>query len=261
VVVPSYQSHPEPLACGGESDLALCDVVVEVRDAAGSVWAIELDRLCAERIRLAVPFRRLGSRRNQTHMPGWYWSATMAAHVGYESRLELACLLLADRNPGVVEIYSQPFRLVGTGTGGRRVRTVPDYLLVAADGSLRVVEVKPARRAAKPVVAARLAAMAEVLHRFGFGFQVFTEPDPVQLTNVRFLSGYRRSRMFRTAILDAVLACVDAPMSIATAESRLCQLWPRDVVRPHVLHLLWRGLLEADMLSVLDGQAMVWSPR
>jgi hypothetical protein len=50
-------------------------------------------------------------------------------------------------------------------------------------------------------------------------------------------------------------------MSIATAESRLCHLWPRDVVRPHVLHLLWRGLLEADTLSLLDGQSMVWSPR
>jgi hypothetical protein len=227
VIVQSHQRHPEPLARSGESDLAFRDVVVESRDAAGSVRTIELDRLSAEQIRLAVPFRRLGSRRNQTHMPGWYWSATMAAHVGYESRLELACLLLADRNPAVIEIYSQPFRLVATCPDGRRVRTVPDYLLVSADGSVRVVEVKPARQAVKQVVAARLAAMAEVLHRFGFGFQVFTEPDPVQLTNVRFLSGYRRSRMFRTAILDAVLASIRQRVLIPGRPFRLDRFVPR----------------------------------
>ncbi len=44
----------------------------------------------------AVPWRTTRSARGQVHYPGWYWSATTGSHVIYESRLELARLLLAD---------------------------------------------------------------------------------------------------------------------------------------------------------------------
>lgn len=240
------------------AEMVFREVLVKVRDADGSLRTVGLDRLAAEQVRRAVPFRRLRSRRNQRHMPGWYWSATMSGHVGYESRLELACLLVADQNPVVTEIYSQPFQLLAFGTDGVEVRTVPDFLLVVADASLHIVEVKPARQAAKPAVAARLAATAGFLGRYGVGWQVFTEPDPVQVSNIRFLSGFRRERLFRTLILDSLLAAVDVPMSMASAESRLCHLWPRDVLRPHLLHLLWRGLLNTDMLSLLGDQSTVW---
>jgi len=40
-----------------------------------------------------------------------YWSATTGTHVVYESRLELARLLLADFDPAVVNILAQPFQL------------------------------------------------------------------------------------------------------------------------------------------------------
>ena len=47
--------------------------------------------------------------RGQRHLPGWYWSATTGGHLVYESRLELARLLLADFDPEVVGIAAQPF--------------------------------------------------------------------------------------------------------------------------------------------------------
>ena len=54
----------------------------------------------------------------QAHYSGWYWSATTGGHVVYESRLELARLLLADFDPRVAAIAAQPFCVTASLTGG-----------------------------------------------------------------------------------------------------------------------------------------------
>ncbi|WP_420801643.1 TnsA-like heteromeric transposase endonuclease subunit [Pseudofrankia asymbiotica] len=84
-------------------------------------------------------------RRGQPHYSGWYWSAVMGGHVGYESRLELAWLLLADRDRRLRRIVEQPFRLVARVDGAER-RHVPDVVAVREDGLVMVVDVKPRRR-------------------------------------------------------------------------------------------------------------------
>ena len=63
----------------------------------------------------------------------------MSAHVIYESRLELARLLMADFEASVNHIVAQPF-MMQTPIGGKMRRHVPDYLL-RADGSPVVVDV------------------------------------------------------------------------------------------------------------------------
>ncbi|MGM0385932.1 MAG: hypothetical protein ACQERF_08145 [Actinomycetota bacterium] len=73
-----------------------------------------------------------------THYPGRFWSATMEDLVGYESLLERDRLLLADFDPNVVAIASQPFGL--TGRDGSRIRHhVPDFPFCESDGSVVVV--------------------------------------------------------------------------------------------------------------------------
>jgi hypothetical protein len=73
--------------------------------------------------------------------PGWDWSATVGRLVLYESRLELARIMLADQDPEVAAIAAQPFQL--TGPDQERVRRhVPDLLLVDRDGGVTVVDVK-----------------------------------------------------------------------------------------------------------------------
>ncbi|GAB3707332.1 hypothetical protein GCM10028815_20100 [Mariniluteicoccus flavus] len=49
--------------------------------------------------------------------------------VGYESLLERDRLMVADQDPNVCGIASQPFWLQGTLDDGTPVRHVPDYLL------------------------------------------------------------------------------------------------------------------------------------
>ena len=66
----------------------------------------------AARIGKGRPVRGFAWFAGMRHYPGW-WSSTMGDLVGYESLLERDRLLLADFDPDVVAIASQPFGLTG----------------------------------------------------------------------------------------------------------------------------------------------------
>ncbi|WTF99971.1 hypothetical protein OHA04_12565 [Streptomyces sp. NBC_01590] len=75
------------------------------------------------------PWRRVRSVHGMAHYSGDYASSTTGGQVVYESRLELARLLLADFDPVVCGIFAQPCRMVARIDG--KVRShVPDLLLV-----------------------------------------------------------------------------------------------------------------------------------
>ncbi|MGP6206387.1 TnsA-like heteromeric transposase endonuclease subunit, partial [Microbacterium sp. F2] len=99
----------------------------------------------------AVPWREFRWYRKQRHFSGSYWSATMQAPVGYESRLEYANLLLCDFDPRVDWILSQPFLMEGDDHGTTR-RHIPDYLISHTDRLVCVVDVKPAAKLQVPAV-------------------------------------------------------------------------------------------------------------
>jgi len=54
----------------------------------------------------SAPWRKIRSQHGQQHLSGSHWAATTGGHVIYESRLELARLLLADFDPDVKLIYA-----------------------------------------------------------------------------------------------------------------------------------------------------------
>jgi hypothetical protein len=96
------------------------DSVASVRYDDGSVREFALDRLRLADFRDSVPWRQVRSLHGQAHSSGSYASATMGGFVVYESRLELARLLLADFDPQVRGIYAQPFLLVARVSGRAR---------------------------------------------------------------------------------------------------------------------------------------------
>src|SRR6266581_7243202 len=71
-------------------------------------------------------------------------------------------------------------------------RHVPDFLLVHADKSVRVVNVKSAGKLADPQIAEALAWLGDLFEAHGWQHEIWTGADPVLLANVRFLAGYRR---------------------------------------------------------------------
>src|SRR5258708_2583026 len=178
--------------------------VVSLRMADGSEVRRPLRDVRARQVGAAVPWRAARSARGQSHYPGFYWSETTGSHVVYESRLELARLLLADFDPAVTAIAAQPF-LLRAHAGGRVRRHVPDFFLVRADGSALLVNVKPAARLADPAVAGALEWPGRLAREHGWDYEVWSGADPVFLANVRFLAVYRRPSLLPADLSAGVL--------------------------------------------------------
>ncbi|WP_227462698.1 MULTISPECIES: TnsA-like heteromeric transposase endonuclease subunit [Nocardia] len=231
-------------------------VSVRYRGSDGRFVETNLRRLPVDEVLTGLPVREFRAWRGRRHYSGWYWSATTGSHVVYESRLELARILLADRDPDVVAIAAQPF-LMTESVDGRVHRHVPDLLLAHRDGSLTVVDVKAAERLSVSSVREQFEWTRQVCRAHGFGFEVWSGADRVFVENVRFLAGYRRPSCVADSVVAAVLDAVSAPMKIADLERRLSGFASPLLVRPAILHLLWRSRLTADLSRVLDGAAIV----
>jgi hypothetical protein len=203
-----------------------------------------------------VPWREFRWRHGQAHYSGLYWSSTTGGHVGYESRLELSRLLLADFDPQVVWIVSQPFLLEAVVAGQKR-RHVPDFALVDRHGVISVVNVKPVSRLGNPKVAATLAWAEVALASRGWRHEVWSGAPQTVLANVRFLAGYRRRDRFDGEILDAALEAVGDGGSIGAAEVCCSSVGSPAAVRPALLHLVWSGVLRADLTCVLSGETLL----
>jgi hypothetical protein len=200
----------------------------------------------------SVPWRRFRSVHGQAHYSGRYASATTAGPVVYESRLELARLLLADMDPEVRGIYAQPCHLTAR-VGDRVRRHVPDFLLVMASGAVRVVNVKPADRLADPEIVEALAWPGELVERHGWEYEVWSGADRVLLENVRFLAAYRRPGVVPEAEIERAWAGVCDGDQLADVERRLAGGRPVHEVRPALLALVWSGRLTTDLSRPLGG--------
>ncbi len=174
----------------------------------------------------------------------------------YESRLELARLLLADFDPQIQQIYAQPFRLVAR-VGGRVQHHVPDFLLVTTSGTARLVNVKPAARLEDPEIAAALAWPGMLAERHGWEYEVWSGADVTVLENIRFLAGYRRLGLVPAEQVERAWECVRDGEQLADAELRLAGDRPRHEARPALLALLWAGRLTTDLTRPLSGESVL----
>lgn len=228
------------------------------RRDSGEFAEAALDRLDVGDVVAGLPVRDFRWYRGRRHYSGWYWAATTGRFVAYESRLELARILLADFDPGVVAIAAQPFLLVGPD-GARVRRHVPDVLLAHADGAVTLVEVKARSRLSDPAVMAQFGWTRRLARSRGWGFEVWSGSEAAVLANVRFLAGYRRRALIEDSLLGPVLEMARAagggsvePLSIGGIEHQLAEHYPRVLVRPALFHLLWTGLLRAPLDRPLD---------
>ena len=222
-------------------------VRVRYRRADGEFAETTLDRVVPADVVAGLPVREFRWYKGRQHYSGWYWSATMNGQVVYESRLELARIMLADFDPAVTGLAAQPFLLAGPD-GGRDRRHVPDLLLAGGDGAVTVVDVKAASRLRGPagpgavLVDARRSAASR-----GWGFEAWSGADRRLLDNVRFLAGYRRGLVIDAGLLPAVLMPRGDRPPIGSVERALAGGTRSALVRPAVLHLLWTGRLRADL--------------
>lgn len=229
---------------------------VSFKDGSGGESTMDLAVVDAGVLAAAQPWRVFRWRHGQAHYSGWYWSATTSGHVVYESRLELARLLLADFDPSVVAIAAQPFE-VAAPAGGRMRRHVPDFLLLGADGLVRVVNVKPADQLAVPKVAEALAWAGELFAGKGWQHEVWSGTCAVELANVRFLAGYRHCDRVDAGAVAVLEATVTGPASIGAVEQRFAGRLAAEVCRPALLHLVWRGVFRAELDQPLSASTVL----
>lgn len=206
------------------------------------------DAVDPECLSCAVPWRSFRWRDGQKHYSGTYWSATNRDHVIYESRLELARLLLADFDLSVKRIVAQPF-LMRAKVDSRVRRHIPDFLLLTDDGPI-VVDVKPMHRLADQRTRFTFAWTRALVEACGWRYEVWSGASTSELRNVRFLSGYRRREHFQFALLETLTAGELDGVPFASA-CRPRNGWPSPVVRAAVLHLLWVRYFDFDLTEPL----------
>lgn len=222
--------------------------------------AIDVVPLADTRLQLfdsAVPWREFRWYKKQQHFSGWYWSATMEAPVGYESRLEYANLLLLDFDQQVEWILSQPFLLTGDDRGKTR-KHIPDYLFSQQDGSVCVMDVKPAAKLSLPKVRDSLGWSRRVIEKHGWEYRVLSEPDPTVLANVQFLAGYRRASQFDGDEVTRAAAVLNNPQTLGEAVRTVTPITgDARFARSLVLHLLWNKQLRTDLSELLSSTNIV----
>jgi hypothetical protein len=218
-----------------------------------------LDRLVVGEVLGGLPVRDFRWYKGQRHYSGWYHCSTVGRLVAYESRLELARVLLADFDREVVGIAAQPFQL--TGPDGDRVRRhVPDLLLARADGLVVVVDVKASARMTDSAVVAQFDWTRRVCSLRGWAYETWSGGEAAVVENVRFLAGYRRRRLVRAELIPAVLGVVGQQSTIGGVEAALVGRAAGETVRPVLLHLLWSGVLLADLRRPLSAVTAVRVP-
>ncbi|MFD7552893.1 TnsA-like heteromeric transposase endonuclease subunit [Streptomyces sp. NPDC059816] len=211
----------------------------------------------AQSIESAAPWRTFRWYMGQKHYSGAYWSATVGDLVIYESRLELARLLFADFDASVRGIVAQPF-LLKTVAEGKVRKHIPDYFLATEDGPV-VVDVKPLRRLDDPVVASTFAWTRHAVEERGWRYEVWSEPPPAELENIRFLAGFRREWLFCPELLQEIRGAGLNGVPLAEA-ARCLPGREEEHVRAAIHHLLWKHELRVDLTSPLGASTLVGRP-
>ena len=236
----------------------LSSAAVAYRPAAGEQRCVPAGEVLPTALFRAAPWRTFRWYFGQRHYSGTYWSATERDHVIYESRLELANLILADFDPSVHHIVAQPFQLTANVDGQKR-RHIPDYLWDSNAGPI-VVDVVRAERMANPRIVRLCAWTKEIVESLGWSYLVLHEPVAVRIANVRFLAGYRREWLANQDVL-VDLRCRRTDLvgrSIGEAEE-LIEGHPRALVRSALLSMLWRREFEVNLEIPLERSTVLES--
>lgn len=170
-----------------------------------------------------------------------------------ESYQERKLALLLEHDRSVQDYSSQPEQLIWTDEQGKTHTYVPDFMVWRQDGSTELHEVTLSQRQDQPGNQARQAAAHLICQTRGWGYHVHTEedlPTDGHIANLLALYAYRSQGYADARVTQAVMACVDKPRvrfgELVTAIESQIQAAPSQIYTA-LLHLLWHGVLVADL--------------
>jgi hypothetical protein len=198
--------------------------------------------------------RRFAWRTGQRHRPGLQYLVSTGRHHGFESIAEQRLLLALDFAAGVVELFSQPFRLRYTTTHAGWREHIPDFLAATTAGPV-LVDVRPAGRIGGEDRVA-FAATAEAALVAGWRYLVVTGWRAHVTATLDTLSSARRPLQDPAGLERQLLeAASGGPLSFGglVAATRLPM-----VARAHALHLIWHRRVGIDLAVPLGDASLIW---
>jgi putative transposase len=162
-------------------------------------------------------------------------------------------LRLLDFDRDVVGIAVQPFVLHFRDDEGRTEHT-PDVFARLADGTGKVIDIRPRVFAGSDDFLRKCAATRAACRAAGWDFEVVDGIDPIFEANVDWLAGCRHELVDPLDVAPSILAtCVRNQPFGALVEA----FGPASLTRPVLCHLLWTGRLVADLSRPLGDATTV----
>jgi hypothetical protein len=229
--------------------------VLEFRAVDGT-WQREPLLACSQvRLEDTLPARPFRFEKGLKSFAGWWYFATTAAHVGFESFLERDHLMLMDFDPAIAAVASQPFWLRWRDGQGQARRHAPDFFARRVDGTAVVVDVRPDDRIPeRDAEAFAMTALACGEASWEYGRR--GDLNPVLTANVRWLSRYRHPRCLIPQVASVLLEIFAGERGLFEGAEAAGD---RLRVLPVLFHLMWLRQLTADLQGRPLGAATVVS--
>jgi hypothetical protein len=209
--------------------------------------------LAAMPLQGARPVRRFSWSTSQRHRRGLQYMVSTGRHHGFESHAEQELLLALDFAGDLVDVLSQPFRLVFTAAGGRGPHT-PDFLAVTRDG-VWLIDVRPGARIGKEDKIRFAAAAAEASLSCGWRYAVADGWLPNVQVTLDTLSAQRRPLTDPLHLQPTLLAAAEG------GPVRFGELVEHGGIpaaaRAQALHLIWERRLGIDLAVPLGDASLV----
>lgn len=245
---------PADLSDGHDGCVGVRDVTLRYCNVAGDEVTTTWTQARADLIVDCLPVRIPPTYRGQRSYPGLFWAATNLRTLVYESLLELDRLWLADFDPTVTGICTQPFQIMGADRAVRRSH-VPDVLLVHADRRVTLVDVKPAAFLKQPTVQAQFEWTRSLCRDKGWHYEVFSGADATVLRNIKVLAVGRRPERLPEGLLDCARAV------LGTGATTLGEVLARRPVscdasswRVAVAACVWSGDIKMDLRRPMSAE-------
>nr|WP_238391720.1 TnsA-like heteromeric transposase endonuclease subunit [Mycolicibacterium sp. CBMA 230] len=202
------------------------------------------------------PVRLPKSSNRQRHIPVTAYSMVNSDFVQLESGLEHDLLRKLDRDPTVLGMVSQPFRLSWRGfTVGNHT---PDLLAWHRDGSVIVWDARPAD-GQNDDFRRKVEVTAKACEAVGWRHDVFAGLIAVERMNLLWLHGFRHRPAWADGAEMRIRAVV-AGSETMTLEDLFAHDDGSGELIAVVWHLIWRGELVVDMSAHWELDTVVGVP-
>jgi hypothetical protein len=179
------------------------------------------------------------------HVPVYAFSVTTGNHLHLESGLEHDLVRELDRRRDLTWLVAQPCRLrLPAKRRGRRLEHTPDLLSVHEDGTVRLWDVRPARRQDEDF-RLQVRLTAEACAEVGWSHEVFAGWSRIRRVNLMWIHGFRRPMPWYSSSLRLLHEYLEGRGTVA-------DVLELDAGGGHVVSAMWHGIWSEQIDCDLD---------